>query len=53
MPTAQVNGNGAEIFYEDSGAPPGSTDYATIVIVHGLVFHSGMPSYDICSITDH
>ncbi|THG95362.1 hypothetical protein EW026_g6276 [Hermanssonia centrifuga] len=41
MPTAQVNGNGAEIFYEDSGAPPGSTDYATIVIVHGLVFHSG------------
>ena len=25
----------------DSGAPPGITDYTTVVVVHGLAWHSG------------
>ncbi|RDX41295.1 hypothetical protein OH76DRAFT_1412218 [Lentinus brumalis] len=25
----------------DSGAPPGSTDYTTLVVIHGLIWHGG------------
>lgn len=26
---------------EDSGSPAGSTDYTTLVILHGFTWHSG------------
>ncbi|KAI0337254.1 hypothetical protein BDW22DRAFT_1364336 [Trametopsis cervina] len=41
MPQAPVDDAGAVLFYEDSGAPPNSTEYTTIVLVHGMIFHSG------------
>ncbi|KAJ3553765.1 hypothetical protein NM688_g3444 [Phlebia brevispora] len=41
MPVAPVNNTGAVIHYEDSGAPEGSTDYLTLVIIHGFIFHGG------------
>ncbi|KAI0628897.1 hypothetical protein C8Q77DRAFT_1067320 [Trametes polyzona] len=28
--------------FEDSGAPEGSTDYTTVVIIHGFAWHSGV-----------
>lgn len=39
MPTLPVNDSGAVIFYEDSGVPAGSSDYITIIIIHGLAFY--------------
>ncbi|KAG6840111.1 hypothetical protein C0991_008901 [Blastosporella zonata] len=30
--------DGIDIFYTDSGAPPGSTDYTTVIILHGTAF---------------
>jgi hypothetical protein len=48
MPTLPVNNNGAVLYYEDSGAPSGKTEYSTIVIFHGLVFH-GCTSSQTCS----
>ncbi|KAI0366634.1 alpha/beta-hydrolase [Pilatotrama ljubarskyi] len=42
MPTAPVDHRGSVLFYEDSGAPPGSTDYITLVLVHGTCFHSAV-----------
>jgi hypothetical protein len=44
MPSIVVNDEGAVLSYEDSGAPAGKTDYSTVVILHGLVFHAGMDS---------
>lgn len=41
MPEAPVNDSGAVLYYEDTGAPEGSTDYLTVVLVHGLTFHGG------------
>jgi len=38
MPTAPVDKNGTELFFEDSGAVPGSTNYTTLVIYHGSAF---------------
>lgn len=29
------------LYYEDSGAPSGSPNYTTLVLVHGTCFHSG------------
>lgn len=43
MPTVPIGDEGAELFYADSGVPNGSTDYVTIVLVHGVVFHGGTP----------
>ncbi|KAJ3553764.1 hypothetical protein NM688_g3445 [Phlebia brevispora] len=39
MPSAPVNSDGALMYYEDSGVPPGSEDYVTVVLIHGLVLH--------------
>jgi len=39
MPTAPVDNNGTELFFTDSGAVPGSTDYTTLVIYHGSAFN--------------
>lgn len=38
MPTAPVDNNGTELYYEDTGDVPGSTDYTTLVIYHGSAF---------------
>ncbi|CAL1712123.1 unnamed protein product [Somion occarium] len=42
MPTAQVNEEGAVLFYEDSGPPADSTTYTTVVLIHGLIFHGAV-----------
>ena len=41
MPTVPVDDSGSVLYYEDSGAPEGSTSYLTVVLVHGLLFHGG------------
>ena len=41
MPTVPVTQQGAVLYYEDSGVPGGSTDYVTIILIHGTCFHSG------------
>ncbi|KNZ76585.1 hypothetical protein J132_09446 [Termitomyces sp. J132] len=35
--TAQLP-DGIDIFFTDSGPPPGSTDYTTIIVLHGIAF---------------
>ncbi|PCH43845.1 hypothetical protein WOLCODRAFT_164776 [Wolfiporia cocos MD-104 SS10] len=42
MPLAPVDRNGTELYYEDSGPPPGSSTYCTIVLVHGALFHGAI-----------
>ncbi|KAI0357368.1 alpha/beta-hydrolase [Trametes cingulata] len=42
MPTAPVDDKGSVLYYEDSGAPLGSTDYITLVLIHGTCFHSAV-----------
>ncbi|KAF9816045.1 hypothetical protein IEO21_04220 [Rhodonia placenta] len=42
MPVGPVDGKGTVLYYEDSGAPEGTRDYATLVLVHGTQFHSGV-----------
>ncbi|KAH9945645.1 hypothetical protein B0H21DRAFT_744030 [Amylocystis lapponica] len=42
MPLAPVNDEGAQLFFEDTGAPPNSSTYPTLVLVHGTVFYSGI-----------
>ena len=41
MPIAPVDTRGSVLYYEDSGVPNASTDYVTLVMVHGTCFHSG------------
>ena len=40
MQKACIDGKGTEFAYIDSGAPSGSTDYSTVVIVHGHTYHA-------------
>ncbi|KAI0826820.1 alpha/beta-hydrolase [Trametes gibbosa] len=42
MPTAPVDDRGTVLYYEDSGAPDGSSDYVTVVLIHGTCFHSAV-----------
>lgn len=42
MPTIQVDDAGHVLYYEDTGPVAGSKVYTTIVLFHGLIFHSGM-----------
>ncbi|RDX50214.1 hypothetical protein OH76DRAFT_463824 [Lentinus brumalis] len=53
MPTAPVNQDGAVLYYEESGVPNGSTDYVTIVLIHGTCFHSGIYRRMIPYAADH
>ncbi|KAH9937693.1 Alpha/Beta hydrolase protein [Fomitopsis serialis] len=39
MPHAPVGDGGIQLYYEDTGAPPNSSDYTTLVLVHGGVFN--------------
>ena len=46
-----ASASGLHIF-QDTGAPAGSTDYTTLVVIHGIVWHSGehylpLPLYDV------
>lgn len=27
--------------FQDTGAPAGRTDYTTLIVIHGIVWHSG------------
>ena len=47
MPILPVNDEGAVLYYEDSGAPPGSRDYHTIFLIHGFIFHSGAYDFNL------
>ena len=43
MPLAPVDDSGTQLYYVDSGAPSESNkEYATLVLIHGAIFHSGM-----------
>ncbi|KAI0820433.1 alpha/beta-hydrolase [Trametes gibbosa] len=42
MPTAPVDDKGNILYYEDSGPPVGSTNYITLILVHGTCFHSAI-----------
>ena len=46
MPTLSV-GNDIVFHYTDSG-PIEKTEYSTLVLIHGLTFHTGMYYYVIC-----
>ncbi|TFK90762.1 alpha/beta-hydrolase [Polyporus arcularius HHB13444] len=39
MPVAPVDDRGTVLYYEDTGPPPDSTAYTTLVLVHGASFH--------------
>lgn len=53
MPIAPVDDKGTVLYYEDSGAPTGSTDYITVVLIHGTCFHSGTSPLRITANTTH
>lgn len=40
MPVGPVDDKGTSLYFEDSGAPKGSLDYVTLVLVHGAMIHS-------------
>ena len=42
MPIATVNDHGSMLYYEDSGIPNESTNYTTLILIHGTCFHSGI-----------
>lgn len=42
MPLATIDDEGVTLYYEDSGVPPDSTDYTTVVLLHGYVVHARM-----------
>ncbi|KAH9830742.1 Alpha/Beta hydrolase protein [Rhodofomes roseus] len=39
MPLAPIDDNGTQSYFEDTGAPVGSTDYTTLVLIHGALIH--------------
>lgn len=47
MPLAQIDSKGTSIYYNDSGVPHGSSQYTTIVLVHGAVVNSGMYAFKL------
>ena len=50
MPIAHVNG--ADIYYTDTGSPPGKPDAATVVFGHGLLFSGWMFSHQVEALED-
>jgi hypothetical protein len=47
MPSAPINNQGAVLLYEDSGAPPGSTDYVTVFMLSAYLWHGGTPERSV------
>jgi len=39
MPLAPADDQGTQLYYQDSGAPPGIAVYTTLILVHGTLFH--------------
>lgn len=49
MPLAPVNDEGVVLYYHDTGVPGNRTDYVTLIIIHGTIFHGGkLPCLTIC-----
>lgn len=48
MPLAPVNDKGGVLYYEDTGIPGDSTDYVTVILLHGVIFHGGERSIMGC-----
>ncbi|KAI0705152.1 hypothetical protein BC835DRAFT_1537220 [Cytidiella melzeri] len=42
MPLVPIDDDGNVLEYEDSGAPPGSTDYTTLFCFNNFLWHSGV-----------
>ncbi|EPT04329.1 hypothetical protein FOMPIDRAFT_44288 [Fomitopsis schrenkii] len=42
MPRAPVDQSGTHLYYEDTGAPPGCSEYTTLVLVHGGAFNGAV-----------
>ncbi|TCD61963.1 hypothetical protein EIP91_007673 [Steccherinum ochraceum] len=42
MPLAPIDEYGVVFDYDDTGIPPGSSDYTTLVFVHGVQFNRGI-----------
>ena len=42
MPLAQIDNKGTSIDYDDSGVPHASSQYTTVVMVHGAIINSGV-----------
>lgn len=42
MPIATIDDEGTYLYYEDSGVPPGSSDYTTVICLHAFGVHGGM-----------
>ncbi|KAI0784013.1 hypothetical protein C8Q75DRAFT_894788 [Abortiporus biennis] len=42
MPLAPVDNKGTQLFYLDIGAPAGSTNYKTLVLIHGAIFNGAI-----------
>ena len=51
MPTAPVDNNGTVLSFEDTGTPRGTSTYLTVILVHGILFHGGAPSWSSASLT--
>ena len=47
-----TNLNGADVYYTDTGAPPGSPDAPTVVFGHGLLFSGWMFSAQVEALAD-
>ncbi|KZT65133.1 hypothetical protein DAEQUDRAFT_697601 [Daedalea quercina L-15889] len=53
MPLAPVDNSDTQLYYEDTGAPPGSSDYRTLIIVHGGGFNGSTFRPMFVHATDH
>lgn len=42
MPTLPVDENGTVLYFEDTGPLQDQLNYTTIVLIHGLIVHSGV-----------
>ncbi|TCD62802.1 hypothetical protein EIP91_006395 [Steccherinum ochraceum] len=42
MPLASIDEYGVVFDYDDTGAPPGSSDYITLIITHGVYYTNGI-----------
>ncbi|EMD32120.1 hypothetical protein CERSUDRAFT_88392 [Gelatoporia subvermispora B] len=40
MPLAPIDAKGSHFLYQDTGVPAHSTDYTTLVVIHGTAFYS-------------
>ncbi|KAH9945650.1 hypothetical protein B0H21DRAFT_744045 [Amylocystis lapponica] len=53
MPLAPVDDKGTQLYFEDSGAPPGCAPYPTLVLIHGTGFHGAIYSRMLSVVGTH